>query len=68
MEITLCNTASCPSAACCYRFTVPQSSPEQSEFSRDPRKEDGSCEHFLPMPGNCAPTKGAFGAALILGE
>ena len=68
MEITLCNIASCPSAPCCYGFAAPQSSPEQSEFLADPRKEDGSCEHFLPMPGNCAPAKEAFGAELIAGE
>ena len=49
MEVTLCKSASCPSARCCYRFTAPKSSAKQSEFIDDPRKEDGSCEHFLPM-------------------
>jgi hypothetical protein len=47
---------------------MPQSIPEQSEFLGDPRKKDGSCEHFLPMPGNRSPKKEISGAELTISK
>lgn len=50
MDITLCETVSCPSASQCFRFTAPRHTVEQAEFASDPRKPDGSCDWFLPTP------------------
>ena len=44
-----CEGQGCPMKQKCYRFTSKTNEYRQSWFAKTPIKDDGDCEHFLPV-------------------
>ena len=45
-DITMCTIEECVQKESCYRFKAEENPFRQTYFAEDPRKGDGTCDHY----------------------